>query len=85
MPMKKRKTNTERKDIPAKKKFCFFCDHNKEPEFTDSSSLRRFMSDRSRINSKHRSGVCSKHQRVLTEQIKYARHLALLPFITKVA
>jgi small subunit ribosomal protein S18 len=84
MAFKSKKTDTARKDIPARKKTCFFCDHSKEPQFTDSSALRRFMSDRSRINSKHRSGVCSKHQRVLTEQIKYARHLALLPFITKV-
>lgn len=73
-----------RKDLIAKKKTCFFCDNNKEPIFTDSASLRKFMSDRSRINPKQRSGVCSKHQRVLTSQIKYARHLAMLPFITKV-
>jgi len=86
MPVKKRNnTDQARKDIPAKKKTCFFCNNIKEPHFTDSQNLRRYMSDRSRINSKHRSGLCSRHQRVLTEQIKYARHLALLPFITKVA
>ena len=84
MPFKKRKIDPARKDIPAKKKTCFYCENNKEPHFFDSSNLRRYMSDRSRINSKQRSGNCAKHQRVLTEQIKYARHLALLPFITKV-
>lgn len=83
MPMKKRKTEV-RKDIAPKKKSCFFCDNVKEPIFTDSQQLRRYMSDRSRINGKQRSGLCARHQRVLTEQIKYARHLALLPFITKV-
>jgi small subunit ribosomal protein S18 len=85
MPVNKRKTNQEHKDIPAKKKSCYYCDNNKEPSFFDSANLRRYMSDRSRINSKQRSGNCARHQRVLTEQIKYARHLALLPFITKVA
>lgn len=84
MPDFNKRNDQARKDMPAKKKSCFFCDNDKEPNFTDSSALRRFMSDRSRINPKMRSGVCSKHQRVLTQQIKYARHLALLPFITRV-
>jgi len=84
MPSIKRKVDPARKDIPAKKKSCFYCDNGKVPSFFDSSNLRRYMSDRSRINSKQRSGNCARHQRLLTEQIKYARHLALLPFITKV-
>lgn len=29
---------------------------------------------------KARTGVCAKHQRILTREIKKARHLALLPF-----
>ena len=66
------------------KKGCFFCQNNKLPNFTDSVTLRRFMSDRSRIVPKLRSGVCSKHQRLLTREIKYARHLALLPFVPSV-
>lgn len=66
------------------KKGCLFCHNKKEPEFTDSVTLRRFISDRSRIQPKLRTGACSKHQRRLTRQIKYARHLALLPFIPSV-
>jgi len=84
MPDFKKKNNTAPRDIPARKKTCFFCDNNKQPNYVDSSALRKFMSDRSRINPKQRSGVCSKHQRTLTLNIKYARHLALLPFITRV-
>lgn len=83
MPKPKR-SSEPRKDIPAKKKSCFFCDNGKQPHFTDSTQLRRQMSDRSRINPKQRSGNCARHQRMLTEQVKYARHLAILPFITKV-
>lgn len=66
------------------KRGCFFCQHKKEPEFTDSVTLRKFISDRSRIQPKIRTGVCSKHQRRLTRQIKYARHLALLPFVPSI-
>lgn len=73
-----------RKDIVVKKKTCFYCDNNKLPTYTDSANLRKFMSDRSRINPKQRSGICSTHQRALTAQIKYARHLAMLPFVTRV-
>ncbi|MDO8618772.1 MAG: 30S ribosomal protein S18 [Candidatus Daviesbacteria bacterium] len=62
------------------KKVCSFCHNKTEPSYVDTAALRRFMSDRGRINSKQRSGLCSKHQRRATLQIKYARHLSMLPF-----
>ncbi len=67
-----------------KKRRCFFCDKKIDPSFTDSQTLRRFISDRSKIVPKMRTGTCSKHQRKVTKQIKYARHLSLLPFITSI-
>lgn len=66
------------------KRVCVFCEGKKEPDFTDAASLRKFMSDRSRIQPRARTGVCSKHQRRVTKHIKYARHLALLPFVNQV-
>lgn len=66
------------------KKGCFFCQNKSMPSYTDLISLRRFLTDRAKILSRQRSGVCSKHQRVLAKNIKYARHLALLPFVPKV-
>ncbi len=66
------------------KKVCFFCDQQKSPDYTDASNLRRFLNDRARIVAKMRTGVCAKHQRRLAKEIKYARHLALLPFVVKV-
>ncbi len=66
------------------KRICQFCENKKEPNYVDSVGLRRHMSDRSRINPRQRTGSCSKHQRRLTKEIKYARHLALLPFVTRV-
>lgn len=65
----------------AVKKVCFFCEQKKEPTYTDTQVLRRYLSDRARINPKQRSGLCSKHQRKVTLEIKYARHLSLLPFV----
>ena len=66
------------------KKVCLFCKENKLPAYTDTVTLRRFISDRAKIMPKQRSGVCAKHQRVLAKEIKYARHLSLLPFVVKV-
>lgn len=75
----------EGKDIGLKsagrsKKVCFFCQSKTEPRYSDAASLRRYLSDRGRINPRGRSGACSKHQRRVSREIKRARHLALLPF-----
>lgn len=67
-----------------KKRECFFCKSKTEPTYTDIITLRKFVSDRAKIVPKMRSSACSKHQRRITKQVKYARHLSLLPFTPKV-
>ena len=62
------------------KKFCMFCKEVKKPTYTDTATLKRYLSDRAKIIPKQRSGVCAKHQRALAREIKRARELALLPF-----
>lgn len=66
------------------KKVCSFCQNKTIPSYTDLSILRRFLTDRAKIVAKERSGVCAKHQRGVAKNIKYARHLALLPFVPKI-
>jgi small subunit ribosomal protein S18 len=73
----------ERSSIRAKKG-CPFCQAKTTPSYTDLSVLRRFLTDRAKIVNKERSGVCSRHQRAVAKNIKYARHLSLLPFVPKV-
>ncbi|OGE64814.1 30S ribosomal protein S18 [Candidatus Daviesbacteria bacterium RIFCSPLOWO2_02_FULL_36_7] len=68
----------------VRKKVCFFCQSKIAPSYTDTSVLRHYLSDRVKIVSKLKSNVCSRHQRAVTKQIKYARHLGLLPFVPKV-
>jgi small subunit ribosomal protein S18 len=81
MPKKKMRRQIKKKDqTPAE---CFFCKEKKEPGYADTSALMRFVSDRGKMFSRSRSGVCAKHQRKLSENIKYARHLALLPYISR--
>lgn len=66
------------------KRVCFFCQSKTKPSYTDVAVLRRYLTDRAKILPKLRSSLCSKHQRRVTREIKYARHLALLPFTPKV-
>lgn len=63
---------------------CPFCEKGKEPDYKDYKRLSNFLSDRARILSSARTGVCARHQRKLGREIKRARHLGLLPFIERI-
>lgn len=64
-----------------KRKICSFCSNKiEEIDYKDPVKLRRYISDRGRIDSRRRTGTCAKHQRALAVAIKRARHLALLPY-----
>lgn len=64
-------------------KECYFCRENKNPDFMDFETLKKFISERGKIQSRQRTGVCSKHQRKLTTAVKRARLLAFLPFVVR--
>jgi small subunit ribosomal protein S18 len=65
---------------PARK-FCAFCaDKQETVDYKDPVKLRRYVSDRGKIEPRRRTGTCAKHQRALALAIKNARHLALLPY-----
>lgn len=74
----------EKQGASPAKKTCFFCQSKTDPSYTDINLLRRFTTDRAKIVPRAKSNLCSKHQRAMTKHIKYARHLALLPFTPKV-
>lgn len=64
-----------------RRKVCMFCvDHVTAIDYKDVGKLRRFLSDRARIEPKRKLGTCAKHQRALSQALKRARHLALLPY-----
>jgi len=63
-----------------KPKVCPFCADKAEIDYKDISRLRRYISDRARIEPRRRTGACAKHQRRLALAIKRARYLALLPY-----
>ena len=43
--------------------------------------LRRYLSERGKIEPRRKTGTCARHQRALTVALKRARHIALLPFV----
>ena len=82
MPKKSMKPRRRMQKINAPKN-CYFEEEKKEPSFSDTATLQRFITDRGKIIPRSRSGVCSKHQKDLTTEVKHARFLALLPFVVR--
>ncbi|MDY7094304.1 MAG: 30S ribosomal protein S18 [Acidobacteriota bacterium] len=66
-----------------RRKVCKFCaDRIEYIDYKDTKLLQQFIPERAKILPRRISGTCAKHQRVLSQAIKRARHLALLPFTT---
>ena len=65
----------------VKKKPCSFCQHGVATvDYKDLAQLRKYISDRGKIRGRKVSGNCQQHQRDVTDAIKTARELALLPY-----
>ena len=60
---------------------CTFCKSGVNPDYKDYKVLKKYLSERAKILGKDRTGVCSKHQRALTTEIKRARQIGVLPFV----
>ena len=64
-----------------RRKVCAFCvDKVQKIDFKEVGRIRRYISDRGKIDPRRKSGSCAKHQRMLTTALKRARHMALLPY-----
>lgn len=77
------KTGARRKKrIFHRRKVCRFCaDTSLVINYKDTKSLRYFITERGKVIPRRISGTCAKHQRSLTQAIKRARTIALLPFV----
>ncbi len=66
----------------VRRKVCAFCvDKVKRIDYKEHQRLRDYVSDRGKILKSRMTGTCMKHQRKLSEAIKRARQVALLPFV----
>lgn len=80
MAEKKRRVPKKKVTVPQT---CYFCKEKTLPWYSNTAALLKFTSDRGKILGRSRTGLCAKHQRRLTIEIKHARHLALLPFVSR--
>ena len=60
----------------------FAADGIEEIDYKDIARLRRFVSERGKIEPRRKTSLSAKRQRALSVAIKRARHLALLPFVS---
>ncbi|MGE5706759.1 MAG: 30S ribosomal protein S18 [Bacteroidota bacterium] len=64
-----------------RRKVCAFCvEKATSIDYKDTMRLRKFLTDRGKILPRRVTGNCAKHQRALTDAIKRAREIALLPY-----
>ena len=79
-PQRSASTGPRKKRPFQRRKVCRFCaDKQVTIDYKDPRTLRYFVSERGKIIPRRISGNCSKHQREITEAIKRARNIALLP------
>ncbi len=60
---------------------CRFCRSKEEVDYKDVQMLKKLCTARGKLFSRKRSGNCAKHQRLVKKAVKYARFLALLPYV----
>lgn len=66
-----------------RRRVCLFCaDKEAVMDFKQPETLRRFISERARIEPRRKTSTCSRHQRALAREIKRARQAGLIPFTT---
>ena len=52
-------------------------------DYKDVERVRRYVSDRGKMEARRKVGTCAKHQRVVARAVKRARHMAMLPYTSE--
>ena len=64
-----------------RRKVCAFCaDKTVSIDYKEVNRLRRYLSERAKIEPRRKTGTCAGHQRELAVARKRARIVALLPY-----
>lgn len=67
-----------------RKRECQFCKKKIDYiDYKDVATIQRYLTPWSKIKEGRDTGTCARHQRTLSEAIKRARFMALLPFTTR--
>jgi len=74
----------DRRRTGARRRGCEFCiDKIDMPDYKDVTLMRRYVTDRGKLDPRRKAGTCAKHQRKVAGAVKRARHLALLPYTSE--
>ena len=77
-PARPKKRNEYFRDS-RRRKVCAFCaDKTVLIDYKEVNRLRRYLSERAKIEPRRKTGTCAHHQRELAVALKRARHVALL-------
>ncbi|MBS9778897.1 MAG: 30S ribosomal protein S18 [Campylobacteraceae bacterium] len=64
------------------RKYCKYCESKTEfIDYKDTKILKHSLSERFKIMPRRLTGNCKKHQEMVENAIKRARHTALIPYI----
>jgi small subunit ribosomal protein S18 len=70
-------------ETPLKKKYCRFKKNGiKYIDYKDANFLLKFVNEQGKILPRRITGTSLKYQRKVSNAVKRARHLAILPFVT---
>jgi small subunit ribosomal protein S18 len=73
-----------RRPFGRRRKVCPFSGKDAQPiDYKDVKLLQRYVSEKGKIVPARITAVSAKKQRVLSQAIKRARHLSLLPYLVK--
>lgn len=60
---------------------CNLCQDNiTKVDYKNTTFLRRFVTSQFKLASAQRNHICNKHQRLISNAVKLARFMALMPY-----
>jgi small subunit ribosomal protein S18 len=70
----------------GRRKPCLHCkDKIQDVDYRDTTTLRKFISEKGKIRSRRITGACRRHQSQIATAVKRARELSLLPYVNESA
>ncbi len=89
-----RSRNSEDEEVDAEERggrfvprarVCQFCvEKIYSVDYKQTDLLRKYINEAGKIRPRRQTGACAKHQRMVTEAVKRARHTALMPYNTAI-
>jgi len=63
---------------------CEFCRSKVDvADYKDVQMVRRYITESGKMEPRRKVGTCAKHQRIVSQAVKRARHLALIPYTSE--